>query len=91
MDLVVDFMIGSRFTCSICGMECRVSSTEHELWHHPDFFLFATYLHVRVPRIDCPCCGINTVDRPWTGGGSQFKLVVRDKELSSVQQDLSAD
>lgn len=81
MDVVVDFLLGSTVTCSICGMDGKVCSTENELWHHKDFFMFATYLHVRAPIIECPSCGINSVDRPWAAGGSQFVLLDADEEL----------
>lgn len=75
MDVIIDFLIGSALTCSTCGNPGKLNSTNHEIWHHNDFFTFVTYLHTRVPVIECPTCGIHTLERPWARGASQFRLV----------------
>ena len=73
MDVSVNFQVDDNLTCSNCGTLVKVASVSHELWHHQDFFSFATYLHAQVPMVDCPCCGGNAVERPWTIGASQFR------------------
>lgn len=75
MDITIDFAHGSTLTCPTCGKEGIVCDAEDETWYHDNFLQYATYLHVRVPRIECCCCGICTVERPWSREGSRFALL----------------
>ena len=74
LDITVDYAHGSVFTCPQCGSDGKTCYSETETWYHDDFLRYATYLHARVPRIEC-CCGISTVDRPWSRPGSKFSLL----------------
>ena len=76
MDITVDFVHGSTFTCPTCGAKGTSCDTESETWHHNNFFRYAAYLHARVPQVDCVCCGKKPVERPWTRTGSRFTLVL---------------
>jgi transposase len=67
------------FTCPTCGKEGIPCDTVSETWYHDDFFRFATYLHARVPRIECSCCGILPVERPWSRTGSKFAPLELDE------------
>jgi hypothetical protein len=71
MDIRLDFYPGNLFTCPHCGAQKAPCFSEEEFWFHDDFFRFATYLHARVPRIDC-CQGIFATERPWSRSGSRF-------------------
>lgn len=72
MDIVVDFDRCGTIVCPTCGNEGESCETETETWHHDNFFNYATFLHVEVPLIRCPCCGIALVERPWSREGSKF-------------------
>jgi hypothetical protein len=74
LDITVDYANDSTFACPHCGKEVKPSKVEHETWFHGDFFRFATYLHARVPHIEC-CCGLFPVERPWSREGSKFILL----------------
>ena len=77
LDLRIDFESGSRFLCPICGnSECHVHDTINRTWRHLNFFQFKTYLHCRVPRIECEKCGVKQVKVPWARRSSGFTLLM---------------
>lgn len=76
LDIHIDFTRGGEFTCSGCGLEgCKAYDTVEKTWRHLNFFQYVSYLHVRVPRTDCPSCGIGMVSVPWARDGSGFTLL----------------
>ena len=74
VDITVDFIHGSTFTCPTCGEEVKTCKVEKETWYHDNFFHFAAYLNALVPRIECASCGIVPVARPWSNAGSKFTM-----------------
>ena len=76
LDLRIDFSRGARFSCPSCeGAACEVHDTKERTWRHLNFFQYETYLHARVPRVDCGTCGIKQVEVPWARPGSGFTLL----------------
>jgi transposase len=75
LDITVDFAPDEPCTCPTCGKTVEMCTTTEETWHHNDFFRYATYLHARVPQMNCACCGISMVERPWSRDGSRFILI----------------
>jgi transposase len=41
-------------------------------WRHLDFFQHQAFIHARVPRVECPECGVKAVEVPWARPGSGF-------------------
>jgi transposase len=74
VDINVDFIHGSTFTCPTCGAVGKTCSVQDETWHHEDFFRYEACLNARVPRIECTACGVLPVARPWTNSGSRFTM-----------------
>jgi transposase len=74
LDITIDFAHADTVVCPRCGAEMKCCRAEDEVWFHDNFFRFATYLHARVPQIECDC-GINPVERPWSREGSRFALI----------------
>jgi predicted RNA-binding Zn-ribbon protein involved in translation (DUF1610 family) len=83
IDISVDFDPGGVISCPDCGEERNISAAGQETWYHDDFFNRAAYLHTVIPRIHCPSCGNDTVERPWTRTGSRFTLVEPSPALNS--------
>jgi hypothetical protein len=75
LDITVDFTPGSDFVCRACGREVTPCCVTEETWYHHDFFNFETYLHARVPQIQCCGCGALPVERPWSRVGSRFAQI----------------
>jgi transposase len=77
LDLHIDFETGSKFPCTLCGRSgCHVHDTIERRWRHLNFFQFKTYLHCRVPRIECEKCGAKQVKVPWARKSSGFTLLM---------------
>jgi len=74
LDITIDFEPGSTFSCPDCGARgAKAYDTQERTWRHLNFFQHETYLHARVPRVECPQgCGIKTVELPWTRSRSGF-------------------
>ena len=77
LDITIDFEPGSTFSCPVCGEEgAKAYDTQERTWRHLNFFQHETYLHARIPRIECPKgCGIKTVTIPWARSRSGFTLL----------------
>lgn len=77
LDIHIDFAAGSRFACPECGGEgCPAYDSETKAWRHLNFFQHQAWLHARVPRVECPNCGIKTVTSlPWARKDSGFTLL----------------
>ena len=75
LDITVDFDLGSDLRCSCCGRDLTPGQIEQEVWHHDDFHRYSTYLHAKVPSLQCDCGRIFPVERPWSRPGSRFALV----------------
>lgn len=69
-DRFLDVYLGHRsnavFSCPECGR--RGPLHDHapwRMWRHLDSGFYVTWLHARVPRVDCPEHGIRQVRVPW--------------------------
>ena len=75
LDLVLDFPRGSTFACPRCGTSATAYDTKEQTWRHLDFFQHAAYLTARVPRVECPQCGITKIAVPWARPDTGFTLL----------------
>jgi transposase len=95
----VDFPRGSVFPCPVCGKEVKAYDTTEKEWRHLNFFQYACYLTVRVPRIDCQSDGIHQIDVPWARDGADFTFLfeslamtlVREMPVNKVSQIIKVD
>jgi len=95
----VDFPRGSLFHCPVCGKEVKAYDTTEKEWRHLNFFQYACYLTVRVPRIDCQTDGVHQVDVPWARDGADFTFLfeslamtlVREMPVNKVAQIIKVD
>ena len=76
MHIYVDFEEGSSFPCPICGEEEKVYDTRERVWRHLNFFQYRSYIHARVPRIECKEHGVKTIEVPWGRAGSGITLMM---------------
>jgi transposase len=75
LDIYLDFLKGSKFPCPECGSLCGVHDTEQRTWRHLNFFQHLTYLHARVPRVECDEHQVKTIAVPWARSGAGFSLL----------------
>jgi transposase len=82
----VDFPRGSVFSCPSCGKEAKAYDTTEKEWRHLNFFQYACYLVVRVPRTDCPDDGILQIDVPWAREGADFTFLFESFAMTLVRE-----
>jgi transposase len=95
----LDFPRGSEFCCPSCGKRVKAYDTKDKEWRHLNFFQYACYLVVRVPRIDCPVDGVLQVEVPWAREGADFTFLfesfamtlVREMPVNKVSQIIKVD
>lgn len=75
LDIFLDFAPGTQFLCPICGTKNSVYDTTERTWQHLNFFQHATYIHARLPRVDCQKDGIKQIQVPWARERSGFTLL----------------
>lgn len=91
LDLTIDFPRGSTFLCPTCGKgECPVHDTRERTWRHLNFFQYETYIHSRIPRINCGDCGVKQVEVPWARPGSGFTLLF-EMLVIQLSREMSVD
>lgn len=77
VDVWVDHPAGQTWSCPKCQamLSCR-DHAEERVWRHLDTCQFETYLHARIPRVDCPEHGVLNVSVPWAEARSRFTLLM---------------
>jgi len=76
VEIALTHLRGERVRCPECGEECSVHDHSPErTWRHLDTMQFETRLRARVPRSDCPECGVKIVEVPWAGKHGRFTLM----------------
>jgi len=80
VDIWVDHPQSVKWPCPQCGgdsagLACR-DHAEERIWRHLDTCQFQTYLHARIPRVDCPDHGVLNVTVPWAERHGRFTLLM---------------
>ncbi len=87
VDLWVEHDAAARWVCP----ECEVSAPGHDhaeerVWRHLDTCQYQTFLHARVPRVDCPTHGVRQVRVPWAEPRSRFTLLLERLVIDLILQ-----
>ncbi len=83
---------GGPVRCPGCGGECAIRDHSPErAWRHLDTMQFETRLKARVPRGDCPGCGVRTVEVPWAGKHGRFTLMFEAFAIAVLRAASSVD
>ncbi len=75
LDIYLDFHPGTQFPCPICNLPNKVYDTTERTWQHLNFFQHATYIHARLPRVECQTDGVKQIQVPWARERSGFTLL----------------
>ena len=66
----------SLWPCAECGKTLPLYDHAPERsWRHLDSCQFMTYLHARIPRVDCPEHGVRQIRVPWAEPKSRFTIL----------------
>lgn len=69
----IDFVRGSRFTCSVCGEDgCKPYDSYLRRWRHLDSVFGRVYIQAYTPRVECWSCGVRIVGVPWARSRIRF-------------------
>jgi len=64
---------GESWPCPECGKSFPLyDNSEERAWRHLDSMQFKTFLHARVPRVECPEHGVRQVKVSWAEPRSRF-------------------
>jgi len=78
--------VGVPLVCPDCGKICPgYDKGEERTWRHLDTMQFETRISARVPRCQCPECGVRTVNVPWAGKHSRFTLLFEAFAIEVLQ------
>ncbi|MDR1405445.1 MAG: ISL3 family transposase [Candidatus Methanoplasma sp.] len=83
----VEVPFGHTVRCSGCGRECKVRDRPNErTWRELDMVGNKTLIHARIPRSDCPECGVKQIGIPWARENSRFTLQMESFIMAMVRQ-----
>jgi transposase len=78
---------GVRWPCPECGTELAVyDHAEERAWRHLDTCQYQTFLHARVPRVNCRTHGVRQVKVPWSEPRSRFTALFERLIIDVIQQ-----
>lgn len=88
LDIYVDFAKGTIFPCPVCGGPAKGYDTKQMTWRHRDFFEYETFIHARVPRVECSKeeCGVKKIGVPWARPGSGLSLKMEMHMMTLVRE-----
>jgi transposase len=100
VDLYVEHNKGIKFPCPKCKQFCSIyDHTEEREFRHLNIFQMATYIHLRIPRIECPSDGVQRIEHglaePNATVTYEFEAMIISLEqecsLQSVNRILNTD
>ena len=91
VDLFVEHAKGIKFPCPKCEQFCSIyDHTEEREFRHLNIFQMATYIHLRIPRVQCPTDGIQRIEHGLAepNGKVTFEF---EKAVLSLEQECSLE
>jgi transposase len=87
VDIWLEHDFGVHWKCPKCSQTftCR-DHAEERVWRHMDTCQFGTYLHARIPRIECPDHGVLQIKVPWAEPRSRFTLLFERFVIAVIEQ-----
>src|SRR5437899_6110448 len=62
----------SDWSSDVCSSDLPIHDHQDRTWRHLDTCQFKTFVHARVPRLNCPTHGIRQLRVAWAEPGSRF-------------------
>jgi transposase len=93
VEIRLEAVLPAGCRCPECGERRPLKDHAPERsWRHLDTMQFETVLTARVPRTECPACGVKTCEVPWAEPHGRFTLMFEAfairvlQAASSIQQ-----
>lgn len=78
LHMYVKYKRGNKFKCNKCEELCPVYDTTEKTWRHLNCFEHKTFIHCKVPRIQCEKHGVHLVEVPWAKANTGFTLLFEE-------------
>jgi transposase len=73
IDVWLEHAEGVAFPCPQCGKKLTLYDHKEEReWRHLDTMQLQTWVHAKVPRVECPDHGVKQTEVSWAESGSRF-------------------
>jgi transposase len=77
----------AKWSCPACGRTVPVyDHTKEQQWRHLDTCHCQTYVHARLPRVQCPEHGVRQVAASWASPGSHFTLRMETRLIDTLKE-----
>lgn len=77
----------TRWPCPECQQDLGGHDhADERVWRHLDTCQYQTFLHARVPRVDCPTHGVRQVRVPWAEPRSRFTVLMERLIIDLIRQ-----
>lgn len=72
--------------CPECGRVCALHDHARERrWRHLDMLQYETRIRARIPRCDCPECGVHQIKVPWAKPSARYTLLFEAHAIEVLQ------
>lgn len=87
VDVWLEHAEGVKWTCPECSKAAPVyDHAEEREWRHLDTCDYMTYVHARLPRVNCPDHGIRQIRPAWASPGSHFTLRFEIQVIDTLKE-----
>lgn len=87
IDIQLEHRDGQRWNCPECDKPCGLHDhADERIWRHLDSCQFLTFVHARVPRVNCREHGVRVVRVPWAEPGSRFTLLFEGLAIAVLRE-----
>lgn len=87
VDVWIEEAGGAKWSCPECERSVPLyDHAEERQWRHLDTCHCQTYLHARLPRVQCPQHGVRQVTASWAGPGSHFTLGMESRLIDTLKE-----
>ncbi len=87
VDVWIEEAAGAKWGCPECGRTVALyDHAEERAWRHLDTCHCQTYLHARLPRVQCPEHGVRQVAASWAIPESHFSLRMESRVIDTVKE-----
>ena len=87
VDVWIEEAAGAKWGCPDCGRSVPLyDHAEERQWRHLDTCHCQTYLHARLPRVQCPEHGVRQVAASWAVPGSSFTVRMESRLIDTLKE-----
>jgi transposase len=87
VDVWIEEVAGAKWGCPECGRTVPLyDHAEERAWRHLDTCHCQSYLHARLPHVQCPDHGVRQVAAGWAIPESHFSLRMESRVIDTVKE-----